>query len=684
MSVQQTSSSYKILVVTSCTKDKVFPAQISNHSLVSTSQLWDSRDDDRALRDYGELEQYRRPAASLYHGLQHTELMQGVKLLRRAFGRGCIDVKIVSAGFGVVDEHQMLPPYEATFADQSQASITAVASLLRIPQKIRALLAGAYDCAFFLLGDQYLLSLGLPFDTDPPFPCLFLASPDVRTIPRRLPYALIPAGNEESSAFRYNLVGLKGHLFRLFVEQMVAKVPNALSWGPCVQTDEPLESFFLELTPQSFLSSIQPRSRSNPPEVAQLSLFTNTFTQEKRAKNYGRPMRYFVPDWDDLVDPGYDFEADKGTPGKRRYDDEVYAHQIYEQPNYDGLLFSKGPIEDGAAKFARVKELGIHRFAQFPDRPIFGDCGAFSYISSEVPPYQTPEILDYYQNLGFNYGVSIDHLIIPAFYPVREFRYELTRKNAREFIDLYKAGGYTFTPVGVAQGCSPETYKKAVIELLELGYQYVALGGVARTPTHVIHEILKAVAPVLQVDTDLHLFGVARDREGDEMRRFRELGVTSFDSASYLRRSWLSETANYITLDGGRYTALRISPITARSPRVKKILDGGHVTFEQLQKLERNALKALREYDRGRLDLETALAILLEMDKMEGHPVAHHEQLYRRTLEDQPWKRCVCAVCRDLGIEVMIFRGNDRNRRRGFHNTFTFYKRFRKLMERES
>ena len=154
--------------------------------------------------------------------------------------------------------------------------------------------------------------------------------------------------------------------------------------------------------------------------------------ERSNAKNYGRPMRYFIPDWDDLVDPGYNFETDTGTIGKVKYHDEIYAHQIYQAPNYDGLLFSKSTVEDGVLKTAMVREMGVYAFARF-DRPFLGDCGAFSYIAEEELPYQTQEILDYYQNLGFDYGVSIDHLIIPAFYPVKEYRYNLTRENAREF-----------------------------------------------------------------------------------------------------------------------------------------------------------------------------------------------------------------------------------------------------------
>ncbi|MFL5664449.1 MAG: hypothetical protein ACJ8BW_24345 [Ktedonobacteraceae bacterium] len=144
----------------------------------------------------------------------------------------------------------------------------------------------------------------------------------------------------------------------------------------------------------------------------------------------------------------------------------------------------------------------------------------------------------------------------------------------------------------------------------------------------------------------------------------------------------MSADTNYFTEDGGRYAALRISPVYPSSPRVKSILADGIATFEQLQRLEQEALKAVRAYDRGMLDLETTLELLLEIDKLEEYNYEQHKVSYRRVLEDKPWKTCSCEVCRDLGIEVIIFRGNDRNRRRGFHNTYVFYKRFRKLIER--
>jgi hypothetical protein len=48
-------------------------------------------------------------------------------------------------------------------------------------------------------------------------------------------------------------------------------------------------------------------------------------------------------------------------------------------------------------------------------------------------------------------------------------------------------------------------------------------------------------------------------------------------------------------------------------------------------------------------------------------------------LENKPWKNCPCAVCSETGIDTVIFRRNNRNRRRGFHNTWWFFQYFSKL-----
>ena len=196
--------------------------------------------------------------------------------------------------------------------------------------------------------------------------------------------------------------------------------------------------------------------------------------QIEPARNYGRAMSYFIPDWDDLVDPHYDFTTDRPTPDRQKHTDEVYAHQIYRAPNYDGLVVSRSALRGKQWKIAQIQAQGIHDYTRFQG-PVIGDCGAFSYIAEKNPPYEASDILTYYQDMGFDYGVSIDHLIVPAFYHEKEYRYQLTRQNAYEFLQQHRAGNYRFIPIGVAQGWSPESYRDAVIELIEWGiYLYRA------------------------------------------------------------------------------------------------------------------------------------------------------------------------------------------------------------------
>jgi len=53
-----------------------------------------------------------------------------------------------------------------------------------------------------------------------------------------------------------------------------------------------------------------------------------------------------------------------------------------------------------------------------------------------------------------------------------------------------------------------------------------------------------------------------------------------------------------------------------------------------------------------------------------------HRDAYEELLRREPWNECDCRICEKYGIEVAIFRGNNRNRRRGFHNTRRFYDEF--------
>ncbi len=339
--------------------------------------------------------------------------------------------------------------------------------------------------------------------------------------------------------------------------------------------------------------------------------------------------------------------------------------------------------------------MGIHKFLRW-SQEIMGDCGAFSYLQEDKPPYTTEEILDYYENHGFDYGVSIDRLIVGPFAAEgkREFRYDLTLKNAEDFIKQHKNRGCSFTPIGAVQGWSPESYRNAVKDMIGMGYDYIGLGGLARAKSEEIITILQCIRPHLTPSTRMHLFGVGRI---DVTNYFRHLGVTSFDSASPLRKAWLDPQTNYYTSSGKTFIAVRIPSSDKKNLRIKRILEAGISDRQTLKLLEEKAIDSIRKFDAGRLSLNETLEAILAYDKLLVLPgdennksknktrsLRKHADMYKQLLEDKPWQKCDCAICQEIGVEVIIFRGQNRNRRRGFHNTYIFYQRFQKILKNVS
>jgi hypothetical protein len=114
-----------------------------------------------------------------------------------------------------------------------------------------------------------------------------------------------------------------------------------------------------------------------------------------------------------------------------------------------------------------------------------------------------------------------------------------------------------------------------------MGYDYIALGGLARAQSKEILTILKSLQPHLTSQTRMHLFGVGRIYATPA---FRHLGVTSFDSASPLRSAWLDSNANYHTRRGETYAAVRIPKVEGSGIRIKRILAAGISDQETLKK----------------------------------------------------------------------------------------------------
>ncbi|MEU4368890.1 tRNA-guanine transglycosylase DpdA [Micromonospora chersina] len=407
-------------------------------------------------------------------------------------------------------------------------------------------------------------------------------------------------------------------------------------------------------------------------------------------------MKFFFPDSQDQVDPTFDFQTEERDPFRVRQRDDLYAHEVLKPPPFNGLLVSKA-IVDGTAgastgKYTlpqrhRLYRQGAREFFRLDNGSaplkIMGDCGAFSYVGEDYPPYTVEEVVSFYEGCGFDYGISVDHVIFqyePKVLRTDEAAKEWVRRQqitldlAAEFWQRCSASDVHFTPLGVTQGWSPESYADAVVELQRIGYRRIAVGGMVPLKTNEILACLRAIDDVRLPDTELHLLGISR--VGD-IPKFADHGVTSFDSTSPFRQAFKDDRDNYYALDR-TYVALRVPQVDGNA-KLKARIRSGEISQGQAMQLERAALTRLREFDRGEIAVEAALEALDAYSAVwDGK--ANRSSQYRDTLENRPWQACDCSICKKVGIETIIFRGAERNKRRGFHNLHVFGQRLRRQL----
>jgi len=403
-------------------------------------------------------------------------------------------------------------------------------------------------------------------------------------------------------------------------------------------------------------------------------------------------MKFFFPDSQDLVDPSFDFETEERSPSRTRHRDDEYAHEVFASPPFDGLLVSKGVVDgfgDTGSRYSlaqrhRLLRDGAPPFFRIPSDspfPIMGDCGAFTYVREKTPPYTVEEVLQFYAACRFDFGISVDHVILA--YDERwdhllpgidlaadsRFRQEVTLDLAEQFLQAHREARLPFEPLGVAQGWSPRSYAESVRRLQAMGYTYIAIGGLVPLKTKDILACLQAINAIRRPETRLHLLGVTRT---DQLESFTAYGVVSFDSTSPLRQAFKDDRDNYYTGDR-TYTAIRI-PQVEGNPRLQRRIRAGQLSQDAARLLEQECLATFRAFDRGTTSIDRLLEVVHHYEEFYD-PGVDRRTVYRQTLEAEPWRHCPCEVCRALGYHVILFRGAERNRRRGFHNLWVFYRR---------
>ncbi len=402
-------------------------------------------------------------------------------------------------------------------------------------------------------------------------------------------------------------------------------------------------------------------------------------------------MKFYFPDSQDQIDPSFDFKSELRSIHRVRQRDDKYAHEVMFPSPYSGLLVSK-PIVDGLpgasgkytiAQRNRLYREGVRRFFRLDQAEasldIMGDCGAFAYVRETEPAYSVDEVIDFYQGCGFDSGVSVDHVVfgydadldeVPSAVPTAwKDRQQLTLSLAEEFLARHESRQCSFEPLGVAQGWSPQSYANAVQQLQHLGYQRISMGGMVPLKTPDILASLRLTKEVLHKRTQLHLLGVTRTAHAHE---FAQYGVTSFDSTSPFMQAFKDDRDNYYSLDRS-YVAIRVPQVDGNT-RLRKLVAAGKVEQQRARRLEKACLREIRALADGRASTSGVVDVIHQYSELLGDKKSRTAQ-YAETLEARPWETCSCKVCKDIGVEVILFRGAERNRRRGFHNLTVFAQR---------
>ena len=399
-------------------------------------------------------------------------------------------------------------------------------------------------------------------------------------------------------------------------------------------------------------------------------------------------MQFFFPDSQDQISPEYDFRSDTYPTFRVRQRDDLYAHETLAGPPMNGVLVSKAMVDstgDSSSRYSmsqrhRLYRSGVHDFFRLdlPDGrrlTAMGDCGAFTYFRDDVPPFTVDEVIDFYDECDFDWGVSVDHVIL-AFQsdenepdPDWVRRRDLTIDLAAEFLKRHHERNCRFEPLGTAQGWSPTSIAQSVAELQKIGYRRIAVGGLVPLKTTEVLDCLSAINDQREPTTQLHLLGITRC---ENVHEFASFGVTSFDSTSPFRQAFMDDRDNYWTINE-TFTALRVPQVDG-NPSLKRRIRAGQIDQGEAVRLEKECLQVLAAFDHRETTVEETVSVLRAYEVLYDQKSDHSDE-YRRTLEARPWDDCACGICDTARIDAAIFRGTERNKRRGFHNLHVFRQR---------
>jgi len=162
------------------------------------------------------------PARDMYIGPQSIELVRAVDMLRTIPD---VDVQLVilSAGFGVLAEEEMVPPYDCSFTNMKMVEVKKRSEELELQSSFTSLVNSSFDLVYLALGKQYLAALGTAALTTIRTPTIVFHGQDSDHLIQ------VPCSTKTVKAFSecghtiHGVVGFKGDLLRILAGYALKK-----------------------------------------------------------------------------------------------------------------------------------------------------------------------------------------------------------------------------------------------------------------------------------------------------------------------------------------------------------------------------------------------------------------------------------------------------------------------------
>jgi hypothetical protein len=160
----------------------------------------------------------------MYTGPQNSELVKAVDALR-TIPNVRVKLVIISAGFGLLEEEELVPPYDCSFTNMKMTEVRKRSNKLRIRDAFARVVNTGFDLVYLALGKRYLASLGKDLHSVLEAPTVTFHGFESDLVVR------IPCGAETVKAFSkrghtiHGVVGFKGDLLRVLAHYALEK-PN--------------------------------------------------------------------------------------------------------------------------------------------------------------------------------------------------------------------------------------------------------------------------------------------------------------------------------------------------------------------------------------------------------------------------------------------------------------------------